>query len=575
MPVSPLSDPVVAVIPTVVVSTPFLLLAWLFPVASSAVAWWARRRLALLMVLSLNSTLYLLYAWFGGRLRASAGMTVGSLWCLLALVALAGIVWSWRRQRRLVPADAPEVRPIGRGEAILLALASVAGLAGAGWCLADGTWSLPPWRDLLVLCAVPWSGTLYALVVRGKGARRKPEPETVMLGALALACGIVALAARPRVDADAGVAVVWTFEPPQRGAVVATPLADGDRLFVPVIRDGDPPAGVVYCLNAGTGKVLWQFDDHGHMQHMISSPCLADGRLFVGEGMHANYVCKLYCLDAATGRKLWQATTAGHIESSPCVAGGRVFVGAGDDGLYCLDAATGAECWHFTERVHIDSSPAAAGGRVYFGSGISRTRKTTAAFCLDAATGEVLWRARADLPVWGSPALAGDAVYFGLGNGRLDGSDAPRGGPAGALWCLDAATGRERWRYDVPGGVFARPCLDERHVYFTARDGRCYCLDRGGTLHWEQDLGSPGVTTPALAGARLYVAASAGRVCCLDAGDGATRWTFDLAAHTQTRPRLFSSPVVAADPAGGRRIYLGAELRTAAGSAAVVYCLRD
>src|SRR5438132_942554 len=129
-------------------------------------------------------------------------------------------------------------------------------------------------------------------------------------------------------------AVMWTFEPPERGAIVSSPLVAGERIYVSIIHDaGLATYGAVYCLERGTGKPIWKFDNDGRMLHMYSSPCLADGRLYVGEGMHQNFSCKLYCLDAAMGQKLWHFETAGHIESTPCVADGRVFFGAGDDGL--------------------------------------------------------------------------------------------------------------------------------------------------------------------------------------------------------------------------------------------------
>src|SRR5207244_1242455 len=109
------------------------------------------------------------------------------------------------------------------------------------------------------------------------------------------------------------------------------------------------------------------FSDDGQMQHMYSSPCLADGRVYVGEGMHQNHLCKLYCVDAATGRKCWDFQTDGHIESSPCVADGKVFFGAGDEGVYGLDQVSGAECWHFRGPIHVDTSPTVVGHRLYAG----------------------------------------------------------------------------------------------------------------------------------------------------------------------------------------------------------------
>jgi eukaryotic-like serine/threonine-protein kinase len=396
----------------------------------------------------------------------------------------------------------------------------------------------------------------------------------------ALAAGLVGLAAlsRPGTAAPA-VTVAWTFEPAERGAIISSPVVEGDRVYVAAVRDqGLASSGVVYALDRATGKVLWQFDNGGEMQQTYSTPCLASGRLYVGEGMHGNHVCNLYCLDAATGRELWHFQTEDHIESSPCAANGKVFFGAGDDGVYCLDAVTGARVWQFRAPVHVDTSPEASGRFLYVGSGVSRTRKSPAVYCLDAATGEAVWRRATDLPAWGSPAVDGDRLYVGLGNGRLLQSAEPPERPAGALLCLDAATGQPLWDYPVADGVFVRPAVSAGRVYFGARDGACYCVDRDGRPCWRTDLGSPVVTRADLAGDRVYVVASRGPAACLDAGSGRVLWTFDIAAATRTTPQLLSSPaVVAGDDGGraGRRIYFGAELKNPVSSAAVLYCLQD
>jgi outer membrane protein assembly factor BamB len=415
-----------------------------------------------------------------------------------------------------------------------------------------------PRRRLVWLCAVALLGTLgVALVGRFRPRDDRPTPEE-----------------------SPAVAVEWSFEQTERGAIISTPTLADDSVYVTAIRDSAlAPSGVVYCLDRRRGSVRWQFDDGGSMQHTISSPCLADGRLYLGEGMHGNDVCKLYCLEAASGRKLWQFVTGGHIESSPCVADGAVFFGSGDDGLYGLDAVSGGKRWHFQGRRHIDSSPAVAGRRLYAGSGVSLLYPTTEVFCLDAAGGALLWRTPTDLPVWGSPLVRDEQVFFGLGNGRLTQSAQAPEKPAGALLCADASTGRTCWIYRLDDAVFGRPAADEEHVYFGARDGRCYCLDRrDGRRRWAVELGSPIVANPALLDGRLYVVASGGRVSYLDAASGRVRWTFDVARHTQTRPHLLSSPVVRAeeDAAGSHhRLYFGAELRNPIKSTAVLYCLRD
>jgi outer membrane protein assembly factor BamB len=394
---------------------------------------------------------------------------------------------------------------------------------------------------------------------------------------LALACALLGgCGARPTLPAPA-FRVAWTFEPPGRGAVAAAPLVVGEHVFAAAIHDlGLAHFGAVYCLDRHSGRTEWKFDDGGRMQHMISTPCHADGRVYLGEGMHGNFVCKFYCLDAATGRKRWDFEADGHIESSPCVAGGQVFFGAGDDGVHALDAVTGKPRWHFHGDFHVDAGPALAGGRLYAGSGVSRRHRRTEAFCLDADTGRPLWRVPTDLPVWAAPAVDDADVFVALGNGRLSESAAPPEKPRGALLRLDSATGRQVWRYDVPDGVLVKPALDGERVYFGARDGCCYGLDRpGGRLVWKQDVGGPVVAAPCLCGDHLYVAAGEGRLYCLGAGDGRPLWVFDVAAHSRTRPRLFSAPVVVPEEGGRRRIYFGAELRNPVSSAAMLYCLED
>jgi outer membrane protein assembly factor BamB len=442
-------------------------------------------------------------------------------------------------------------------------------LLGSGWDRPDLLWGA---LALLALGGALWSWR------RRRAARKAPAWEALLLGALAAGCA--ALALRPSPDGPAEkVRVVWTFEPPQRGAIISSPRVTAERVYVAAIRDaGLATSGAVYCLERDTRRVVWCFDDGGDMQHMYSSPCLAGGRLYVGEGMHGNFVCKLYCLDAASGRKRWHFLTGGHIESTPCVADGKVFFGAGDDGVYCLDAVTGRRRWQWNGGAHVDANPAWAGGRLFVGAGVSRRCKVPEVVCLRGRDGKVVWRRATDLPAWGSPAPDGARVYFGLGNGRLGASAAAPERPAGALLCVNADSGRTCWRYDVPDGVFAKPAAGGGRVYFGARDGWCYCLDRErGRLCWKKHLGSAVVTTPALCDGRLYVAASGGRVCCLAADSGRELWAFDVARHSQTKPRLFSSPAVVAEPGegGGRRIYFGAELRNPLSSAAVLYCLRD
>jgi outer membrane protein assembly factor BamB len=339
--------------------------------------------------------------------------------------------------------------------------------------------------------------------------------------------------------------VAWIFEAKDRGSFASAPLFADDRVYIAAAHlSGLSAFGRLYCLDWTTGKELRSFDDNESLKPVFSSPCLANERVYFGEGFHQDADCSLYCLNVRTWKKSWQFVTKSHTESSPVVRDGQVYFGAGEDGVYALDAATGKSRWHF-DGLHVDSSPAVAEGRLYAGSGYGSRFE---AFCLATANGKPIWRLPCELPVWGSPRFSGQLVFFGLGNGDLvQAADKP----AGALLCLNAQTGRFMWRRSVADAVLGRAAADAARVYFGARDHHCYCLARNdGQLVWKRDMGSAVVAAPVLQDSRLYVAASGGEIWCLDAVDGTVRWTFDLGQHSHAKPQVLAAPAVVD---GGRR----------------------
>lgn len=342
-----------------------------------------------------------------------------------------------------------------------------------------------------------------------------------------------------------GGGVAWTFKDPQARVAdfSSSPAVVGGRVYVGCAQASVFDAtGMVYCVDAATGKQVWRFQTE---KQVFSSPAVVGGKVYVGEGLHVDTGCKLYCLDAATGRKLWATVTKSHTESSPAVVGGRVYFGAGGDGVYCLDASTGKPVWHST-GTHVDISPAVSGGKVFLGSGYLKLQ----AMALDAATGKPLWTTPCDMPVWGDPTVSGKYVYYGIGNGDFVKSNPV---PKGAVWCLEAATGKQVWRRDLPDAVVTAILQVGPRVVAGCRDGKVYALDAAnGTPVWDAACGSPVVSSPAFDGKRLYAAGSTGRLFCLEAATGQPAWNVDLAPHSAPGVSVFSSPALS-----GGRLYLG------------------
>ncbi len=142
---------------------------------------------------------------------------------------------------------------------------------------------------------------------------------------------------------------------------------------------------------------------------------------------------------------------------SPVVAGKSLYLGSShDDSLRAYDTETGGERWRFYAEAPIRFAPVVAQGGVYFTSDDGRL------YCLDAATGKLRWRFR-----------GGPSDQRVLGNKRLGSAWPARGGPvvvggtvyfAAGIWpfmgtflhALDAETGNPVWINDGSGSIFMR-----------------------------------------------------------------------------------------------------------------------
>jgi outer membrane protein assembly factor BamB len=396
--------------------------------------------------------------------------------------------------------------------------------------------------------------------------RRNLFVASVVAGLVAV--GVAAtLALRPHpvgTPAASGPRLVWAFEAPQPGFVVGAPVVTPEAIY---LAAGHPRGfhyrGAVYALDPADGKAIWVYDRDGEMLHTASTPLVAEGRLYVGEGLHNNFACRLHCLDVRTGKADWSFPTSDHIEGGPTLADGLVIFPAGNDGLYALDAATGKEKWNFRADLHIDSTPFVVGGRVYVGSGPSRRFESLQVVCLEVGTGKPVWRTPVKLPAWGSPVVAGDGVFVGLGNGRLTEAHTS---PAGGLACFDAKSGAELWTFPVPDAVFGRPAVVGERVVFGCRDGNLYGLTFDGKEAFRVALGGPVMAPSAVDDDRVYAVAVSGRIVCVDAADGREVWRYEL-KERGGEPKCYSGPSIA-----GRRLFVAGELLAGQSGVVCLHC---
>jgi len=151
------------------------------------------------------------------------------------------------------------------------------------------------------------------------------------------------------------------------------------------------------------------------------------------------------------------------------------------------------------------TQPIVTGGRVYLAT------LNGAVFALDAATGRKLWTFRGGGPFLHSVAVADGRVL------------APS--HDGIVYAISAQDGKELWRFKAGGSFWASPCCADGKVFVGCDDGTFYALDQAsGKLAWSHPVGAKLQQTAAFKDGRLAFGAEDGCTYMLDAATGERLW---------------------------------------------------
>jgi len=281
------------------------------------------------------------------------------------------------------------------------------------------------------------------------------------------------------------------------GKGVASPVVAGGKVYVFTRQKDD--AEVLWCLDLHSGKENWRSEpvpapykvgpgEGTADDRPRSTPAVAEGRVFT-LGMTGI----LSCLDAKTGKLLWRKDTkySYYGGSSPLVANGLCIAHLGDGvkagGLTAFDVATGEVKWCFS-----DGYTPMSGSPILVELAGERQLVTYSAWNaagVSAATGQKLWRVGpggGGMPCT-TPVPYRDLIILAdnldiLRALRLERGD--RGIQAKEVW---KAEGSLKLYYSSP--VVA----SERVFGMSTRQGGCFfCLDaNSGKTLWVSD-GSQG-----------------------------------------------------------------------------------
>jgi outer membrane protein assembly factor BamB len=144
-----------------------------------------------------------------------------------------------------------------------------------------------------------------------------------------------------------------------------------------------------------------------------------------------------------------------------------------------------------------------------------------------------------DNRIVGGVTVAGGLAYVGLASG--------------AVYAVDAATGRDQWHFNADRDVWAAPLVHDGRVYVASLDHHLYALDAArGELLWSKDMGAALAGTPSLSsdGDTLYVGTFGSALYALRSASGDEIWSFATTNWVWSGPALDDGMLYFTDVAG-------------------------
>jgi len=311
------------------------------------------------------------------------------------------------------------------------------------------------------------------------------------------------------IDAKSGK-ILWQYSYPSpldpkmfEGGQCSTPTVDGDSVFA-LGRQGQ-----FFCLNKATGAMVWSKNFPADFGAKVASWGYSGSPLVLGDkviteagGKGASAVA----FDKASGKVIWQAGDDAQSYASPyaftqdgkqCVAFFNAF------GLVVREAADGKEVMRYPWKTSWDinaATPLVADGKILIASDYGHG---AALLPLDAAEPK---------PLWESKEMKNKMNSCVLWQGNLYGFD------EGALTCMEFATGKVKWQQKGMG--LGSLMLADGKLIIQAEDGALVIAEASPEAYKEISK-TPAVpaktwVSPVLANGKIYCRNNNGEAVCFD-----------------------------------------------------------
>jgi len=232
----------------------------------------------------------------------------------------------------------------------------------------------------------------------------------------------------------------------------------------PAVADGKVVTlgvgGVLSCLDAATGNVVWRKDPFPKVVPMFftgMSPMIADGMAIAHLGGRGNGAIIAY--DLAAGDEKWRWDAEGPEYASPVlltVNGTKQIVTLTEKSIVGVAVGDGKLLWQLPflpqRRAYNAATPIVDGQTVIYTGAARGTKAVKIEKQADGFAAKELWSNPEVAPQFNTPVLK-DGLLFGLSD-------------RGSLFCIDAVSGRTAWIDPTRHGRGFAAILDAGSVIF-------------------------------------------------------------------------------------------------------------
>lgn len=305
----------------------------------------------------------------------------------------------------------------------------------------------------------------------------------------------------------------------------------------------------VHKYDPKTGIENWRFpatQDNANLRGPFSGVPLKYGdTIVVGGSTGANgaYDRHLYAIDANSGQEVWRfsaSETSKEFVEGAVSDGKLIYAPNGDGNLYAIDPTEKQNnqpmlVWKFTAGNRLWSRPLLADGVLYQGSMDHKL------YAIDAATGKELWRfEQATAPIAVEPTLQDGVLYFGSFDS--------------VFYAVNARDGSLKWETTVDAWVWTGAAIDGGAIYFGDVRGKLYALDlASGQRRWVYEARDSFKATPLVVNGKLYAVSMDTFVYAFDLSkvspnaEGKVEFAATTWRNETLQRRLLSAPVLLGD----------------------------